>query len=51
MNIRIFGSVTATASVVTLEVTALCVVPKRLCLTLGTQAAFLLFISDQPSRD
>lgn len=51
MNISIFGSVSATASVVAFEVTALCIVPKKLCLTLGTQAAFLLLITDKPSRD
>jgi len=55
-KIRISGYVTTRASVVPFEVTALCIVPKSLCLTLGTQADFLhffhlLFISIKPSRD
>lgn len=56
MNIRIFGYVTSRARVVPFEVTALCIVPKRLRLSCGTQAAFLrflhlLFNSDKPRRD
>lgn len=56
MNIRILGYVITRASVVPFEVTAPCLVPEALCLTCGTQAAFLhflhlLLISDKPSRD